>query len=136
MANVGEIRTVNGRTEIFVKKWVSYPQQASDLISLAYEHGWGVDDGLPNLKIREDGYPFIRVLIARPAGRMARSLDVASPAYQFHLTWDATNDGWKLGTIYVKQDQQPWKSTGIRDVQGKVAKFALRLPRVYAPANH
>jgi hypothetical protein len=135
MPKMGSVRTVHGQTEIYVGNWIPYPQQASDLVALAYDHGWAVDDGLPDLKLKDDGYPFIRVLIARPAGVMARSLVLASPAYQFHITWNASSTEWKLGTIYVKSDQEAWKDTTFRDVRTKIVKFAVKLPRLYVSAN-
>lgn len=132
---IGTVRIVDGKVEIFAKKWLQYPVLANELITLAYAHGWAVDDGLPHLKIYENGYPFIRILLARPAGRQARSLDNA-PAIQFHITWQSNNTGWQLGSIYAKFNQEMWQTYTMVEIRRTIVQYALRIPGIYVKASN
>ena len=134
---VGDVRTRDGITEIYNgKNWLKYPSTASDLIAIAYAHGWAVSDGLDKIRIREDGAPYIRVLFARPRGRQVFDPDVQCPAYQFHLVWVCNKHSWVLASAYVKSDIDPWRNTVTTTVRKMLVRHARKIPATLVQANN
>jgi len=92
------------------RKWIPYPEDARQLICLALNNGWGVDDGLPT-RHTKDGEVYIRVLIGRERGPK-------SSAFQFHLTWRLRDHQWYTTEGYVNvgtHDWSAWRTIRSRD---------------------
>lgn len=139
----GATNIVAGVTYIYSGNvWLPYPDSASELISMATDHGWGFDDGLPP---RTDvfGHVFVRILIGREAGENALTQD-AAPGVQFHITWRAPHpitepdrERWSLGGIYMKtSDTSGWAQLrSLKDVRSRIASEPVKVPTGYVPIS-
>lgn len=126
----GQTRSVDGQIQFFSgSKWVNYPKKASDLIYLAHQQGWGVNDGIPDIgdclkQDNETGKPFLRILVGRKR-------DEKHGACQYHVTWDSTPSSWELATIYViRDDGKSWRQVKmLREVRAEIINApVVRVP--------
>jgi hypothetical protein len=101
--------TADGNLEVKAsRKWVPYPEDAIDLIALARDNGWGVDNGLPT-RHTHDGEVYIRLLIGRERG-LNPLTGKASNGVQFHLTWRLRDHTWYTTEGYVNVGNRAWSA--------------------------
>jgi hypothetical protein len=136
-----EIRTLDGVTQINTGLgWINYPASASKLIQMAYDHGWGVDDGLPP-RFLHDGTAYIRVVLGRDPGPNAGdAAGYRSEGYQFRAVWylhDMTRR-WAAGGIQYRSTAfEGWKTCDyIAHVRRFIAQNPIKVPTEYAEANN
>jgi hypothetical protein len=101
--------TADGKLEIKAsRKWIPYPQDATEFIDLARANGWGVDNGLPT-RHNLEGEVYIRLLIGRERGPNVLT-GGTSNAVQFHLTWRLRDHQWFTTEGYVNVGNHEWSS--------------------------
>lgn len=123
------------------RMWIPYPPVATELINLANELGWGVDDGLPVRRLL-DNTIYVRILIGRERGPNALYGPDAdkhiSPGTQFHLTWRLNGDTWETGTGYVKVGIHPrfrdneWRKSTADFARRVITGYPVKTPSDYA----
>jgi len=94
----------DGQTMVFSdsRRWVPYPELATELIGVALANGWGADDGLP-VRTWFEGGIYLRILLGREYGTNALHPEgPPSLGTQFHIVWSLMSRRWELESMYVK----------------------------------